>query len=739
MVRCQPWTFCLVLGSFLAVAAVVAADTGTLKVNANRPGATIHIDGEPMGKAPVGPKDLKSGDFLILELTPGSHALRAALSPYNDFERSVFIEQDGVSKLHIEFVGESRIDVKAGEIGTTGLGVGKLTIKSKPPGAQVTVDGDTSKNIQAPDQYGTISAGWHALEARFSDGTVIRDKIWVEPEEVTVYEASASMHAAYERMRKEREAQDAKAREAAEAERKRQQRQQEIEEAVAEAKAAEGWAAIAKWRHARSAFPDAEERFTRGLRSEYLSLAAASDSYYQVGVYATAIRDFPEDAELARHLLSSAETHIQSSLKASEFEAALEAADVLLTAIQRLEGGAAKELSENYQSTARSAYGGALADLEADGDLETAFPICLRAYHHFSDREMQAAVERVALGLAALRDKAGRDLEALDPLEAAYEAVSGSRAIGDALRRSYAAVSARMLADQDYAAVVDVYKRWRRRFDEAQVDQKLHEAYLAWAGKLRSERRPGEAADVLRQAVADVVTPRYRADLLLLRADILKHDLGNVAAAVVDWETIVREYAGTDAARKAKAELRRLATWRFLRGRSAFRILAVIVLALICGWKLLFDRRWFQHLVAGLVERERFFHRLAAAGPTLRGALLFGAPALLLYAMLRTAVGGPPSMAGCLGWFVLRLVAAAIVLGAAVAISLHVKPPVPLAPDDWRRAAVLCSYASGGLVFAWLPYVGILVWGAVLYVCYVAARTFNELSAEPPGDANNAE
>lgn len=117
----------------------VAAISGTLRVLSTAPGATVTVDGEPIGPAPATRESLPAGDHIVEVNAPG-------------FQRS----QQTVTIV----AGQQRvISVDLTAVAATS---GTLRVIGTPRGAVVTVDGEAIGEI--PAERAGLSAGDHIVE-----------------------------------------------------------------------------------------------------------------------------------------------------------------------------------------------------------------------------------------------------------------------------------------------------------------------------------------------------------------------------------------------------------------------------------------------------------------------------------------------------------------------------------------------------------------------------------------------
>ena len=106
------------------------AEMGTIKVGANRPGATVWIDNKEAGFAP-----------LVRQIPVGEHRIRVAADNFNPFV--------------------SRVQVEAGKTATVSAqlfaGGGTVEFASNAPGSAVTIDG--AKSMPMPIRLSTVQPG----------------------------------------------------------------------------------------------------------------------------------------------------------------------------------------------------------------------------------------------------------------------------------------------------------------------------------------------------------------------------------------------------------------------------------------------------------------------------------------------------------------------------------------------------------------------------------------------------
>ena len=116
-----------------AVPGVVTPATGWLLVRTDPPGATVTLDGVGRGQTPLSLRDVSFG----------THRLEVSHAGFGTVQREVTVnEEDTVVPVGVRLTPASRSSVAAGDAAQTG----SLAVRSRPPGAQVTVD-ETSAGV----------------------------------------------------------------------------------------------------------------------------------------------------------------------------------------------------------------------------------------------------------------------------------------------------------------------------------------------------------------------------------------------------------------------------------------------------------------------------------------------------------------------------------------------------------------------------------------------------------------
>lgn len=154
-------------GVEVAVAAsLVAAQAqmGGIVVSLAVPGATVSLDGEPVGTTPLeGP----------LMASPGRHVVEAAREGYDTEGRSIEVREGELAPLELSL--RPRADLPADL-------AGRVEVDASEPDAELLLDG-------APLPDGLVPAGQHVLEARLEGFHPWWGEIEVEPGEVERVEA----------------------------------------------------------------------------------------------------------------------------------------------------------------------------------------------------------------------------------------------------------------------------------------------------------------------------------------------------------------------------------------------------------------------------------------------------------------------------------------------------------------------------------------------------------------------
>ena len=116
-----------------AVPGVVTPATGWLLVRTDPPRATVTLDGVGRGQTPLSLRDVSFG----------THRLEVSHAGFGTVQREVTVnEADTVVPVGVRLTPASRSSVAAGDAAQTG----SLAVRSRPPGAQVTVD-ETSAGV----------------------------------------------------------------------------------------------------------------------------------------------------------------------------------------------------------------------------------------------------------------------------------------------------------------------------------------------------------------------------------------------------------------------------------------------------------------------------------------------------------------------------------------------------------------------------------------------------------------
>jgi hypothetical protein len=112
---------------------VVTPATGWLLVRTDPPGATVTLDGIGRGQTPLSLRDVSFG----------THRLEVSHAGFGTVQREVTVnEEDTVVPVGVRLTPASRSSVAAGDTAQTG----SLAVRSRPPGAQVTVN-ETSAGV----------------------------------------------------------------------------------------------------------------------------------------------------------------------------------------------------------------------------------------------------------------------------------------------------------------------------------------------------------------------------------------------------------------------------------------------------------------------------------------------------------------------------------------------------------------------------------------------------------------
>lgn len=140
-------------GVFAARSYVRAPATGTLIVNTNPSGVTVSIDGQSRGSTP-----------LTVELAPGEHTLELAA--------------DGQTRTVPVTIAEGAQVAQFIELPKAAPVEGQLHVRTEPPGAVVTVDGE--RRGQSPLVVGGLTPGAHTVVLENDLGSVT-EQVTIEP------------------------------------------------------------------------------------------------------------------------------------------------------------------------------------------------------------------------------------------------------------------------------------------------------------------------------------------------------------------------------------------------------------------------------------------------------------------------------------------------------------------------------------------------------------------------------
>lgn len=111
-------------------------EKGKAHVATTPPGASVLVDGEEAGKAPV-----------TLEVAAGPHLIAAELAGYDRVEKSIVVEPGGKAEVAL-VMGQSS---------------GKLMVRTTPPGARIIIDGD---HAGTSPMVADLEPGAHRIAAR---------------------------------------------------------------------------------------------------------------------------------------------------------------------------------------------------------------------------------------------------------------------------------------------------------------------------------------------------------------------------------------------------------------------------------------------------------------------------------------------------------------------------------------------------------------------------------------------
>jgi serine/threonine protein kinase len=114
-------------GAAFALLEVVTPTTGWVLVRTDPPGAKVALDGVDRGQTPLSLSDVSFG----------THRLEVSYAGFGTVQREVIVnEADTVVPVGVRLTPERRSSVAAGDAAF----MGSLAVRSRPPGAQVTVD-----------------------------------------------------------------------------------------------------------------------------------------------------------------------------------------------------------------------------------------------------------------------------------------------------------------------------------------------------------------------------------------------------------------------------------------------------------------------------------------------------------------------------------------------------------------------------------------------------------------------